>query len=413
MRLTRRQAGAVVGALGGALLLISAIVTTPATSAHTGASHPRYRVTLLGSLGGTSGAGSSVNDRGWVAGFSNLPGDQNTHAVVWRQGKAIDLGTLGGPNSAVLWPVKNNQGLVAGVAETARTDPLGEAWSCSFFFPSATGHTCLGFVWQDGHMRGLPTLGGDNGFATGANKLGQVVGWAENRVHDPTCNPPQVLQFRAMVWDTRHGHPRARELPPLRGDTTSAATAINDHGQIAGISGVCDNAVGRFSAAHAVLWEHGKALDLGSLGGVAWNTPMAIDQQGQVVGFANLPLPGGDPGAFDAYAFLWTRDGGMRDLGALPGDTTSQALGVNGRGQVVGISCGTGGCRAVLWEHGAMTDLNALLAPGFGGHLVVANDISDAGAITGQAVNPATGAAVAFRATPAPGPAPGPAGGEG
>jgi hypothetical protein len=78
------------------------------------------------------------------------------------------------------------------------------AWSCSFFFPSATGHTCLGFVWQDGEMKPLPTFGGNNGFATGANNHGQVVGWAENTVHDPTCIPPQVLQFRAALLDIRN-----------------------------------------------------------------------------------------------------------------------------------------------------------------------------------------------------------------
>ena len=398
MKLTRLRAVAVLGALGIALPLLS----TSASSARTVVSRTDYRVMLLDSLGGTTSAGSSINDRAWIAGFSNLPGDQTTHAVLWWEGRAIDLGTLGGPNSAVLWPVKDNGGLVAGVAETAKRDRLGEAWSCSAFFPSVTGHICLGFVWQGGRMQALPTLGGDNGFATGADNRGQVVGWAENRVHDPTCNPPQVLQFRAVVWDTRHGRIRARELPPLQGDTTSAATAINDHGQVAGISGICDNAVGRFSAAHAVLWERGKASDLGDLGGVAWNTPMAINQQGQVVGFANLPGGGGGPGAFHAHAFLWTKRGGMRDLGTLPGDVVSQALGINGRGQVVGISCGAGGCRAFLWEHGAMTDLNTLLAQGFDGHLVFANDINDAGEITGQAVDPATAEAVAFRATPVP-----------
>ena len=65
-----------------------------------------YQVTNLASLGGTTGAGSSINNRGWVAGSSNLAGDQTQHAALWRDDSAIDLGTLGGPNSGVLWPVK-------------------------------------------------------------------------------------------------------------------------------------------------------------------------------------------------------------------------------------------------------------------------------------------------------------------
>ena len=353
-----------------------------------------YRVRNLGSLGGTTSAGSSINNRAWISGVSNLSGDQTTHATLWRGEATIDLGTLGGPNSAVLWPVKNEAGMIVGVAETAEMDPLGEAWSCSFFFPSATGHTCLGFVWQNGEMRPLPTLGGNNGFATGANNQGQVVGWAENTVHDPTCNPPQVLQFRAVQWDTRNDD--MRELPPLPGDTVSAATAINDRGQVVGISGICDNAVGRFSAAHAVRWDDGLAVDLGDLGGEAWNTPMAINRRGDVVGFANISGGGG----FNAHAFLWTEADGMQDLGTLPGDTISQALGINGRGQVVGLSCGGSGCKAFLWENGVMTDLNALAEPGSAGHLVFANDINDARAITGQAIDPDTGDAVAIVAAP-------------
>ncbi len=356
-----------------------------------------YEITQLGSLGGTTSAGSGINNRGWITGFSNLEEDQTTHATLWRHGATIDLGTLGGPdtNSAVLWPVKSENGMIVGVAETDQIDPLGEAWSCSFFFPSATGHTCLGFVWQDGEMSPLPTLGGNNGFATGVNNRGQVVGWAENAVHDPTCNAPQVLQFRAVLWDTRRD--RVQELPPLPGDTVSAATAINDRGQVVGISGICDNAVGRFSAAHAVLWEDGVVTDPGDLGGETWNTPMAINQQGEVVGFANLP--GGDPGAFNAHAFLWTEADGMQDLGTLlPDDAFSQALGINGRGQVVGLSCGGSGCRAFLWENDVMTDLNTLV-PGYGGHLVFANDINARGSITGQTIDPETGDAVAFLAT--------------
>lgn len=359
-----------------------------------------YRVTRLGSLGGTSSAGNSINDRTWVAGTSNLPNDLTTHATLWRDGATIDLGTLGGPNSGVLWPVKSENGMIVGVAETAELDPLGESWSCSAFFPSVTGHTCLGFVWEDGQMSPLPTLGGNNGFATGANNRGEVVGWAENTVHDPTCNPPQVLQFRATVWDTRRDG--LRELPPLPGDTVTAATAINDQGTVVGISGICDNAVGRFSAAHAVLWDGETVTDLGDIGGVAWNTPMAINQGGAVVGFANVTGGGG----FSAHAFLWTEADGMQDLGTLPGDAISQGLGINGDGQVVGLSCGGDGCSAFLWEDGVMTDLNDLVTPDHAGHLVFANDINDAGKISGQAIDAETGDAVAFMATPVgvPGP---------
>src|SRR4029450_8281531 len=76
----------------------------------------RYHVMNLESLGGTTSAGNSINDRGWISGASNLSGDQTTHATLWVGEAAIDLGTLGGPNSAVLWPVQDEAAPVVGVA---------------------------------------------------------------------------------------------------------------------------------------------------------------------------------------------------------------------------------------------------------------------------------------------------------
>jgi probable HAF family extracellular repeat protein len=386
-------------------LLVAALLAGAAYADETGTAQPRsgdtrYQVTNLQSLGGTSSVGYSVNDRGWVAGRSNLPGNQSRHATLWRSGALTDLGTLGGPNSAVLWPVKNVRGVVTGIAQSAEPDPLNERWSCGFFFPAATGtgYRCFGFSWKNGVMTPLRTLGGTHSFATGSNNLGQIVGWAENTVHDPTCVLPQVLQFRAVMWGPRNG--QISELPPLPGDSVSAATALNDHGQVVGISGICDQAAGRFSAIHNVLWESGDAIDIGDLGGVAWNTPMAINQDGDVAGFANASAA--DGGNFNPRAFLWIEGQPIQNLGTLPGDVTSQALGINESRQVVGQSCDVDdNCRAFLWQNGVMTDLNDLVGVGYDDVLTTANDINDFGRITGQGFDDDAGQFVAFLATPA------------
>ena len=246
-------------------------------------------------------------------------------------------------------------------------------------------------------MTPLPTFGGNQGFATGINSLGQIVGWAETPIQDPTCHTPQVLQFRAAMWQPKAG--TMQELPPFPGDSTSAATAINQRGQAVGISGECDVAVGRFSARHALLWENGNVTDLGNLGGTSWHTPMAINEQGDVVGFSNPP---GDPnGEFLVHAFLWTRQGGMRDLGRLPGDATSQALSINSRRQVVGLSTSpTGVNRAFLWQDGVMMKLNDLAGARFADSLVSAQAINDAGQITGRVFDKSTGRTMVFVATP-------------
>jgi probable HAF family extracellular repeat protein len=364
----------------------------------------QYRVSSLDSLGGTSSGGNSINDRCWVAGYSRLTGDQTRHAALWRRQQhhsILDLGTLGGPNSSVTWNVKNTEGIIVGISQTADLEPLGEAWSSAAFYsgPYATGYINLGFVLEDRQMmRALPNFpGGDNGFATGANNLRQVVGWAENDVHDPTCVSPQVLQFRPAMWTL--GPPdQIQDLPLIPGDSSGAATAINDNGQIVGISGICDQAIGRYTAAHAVLWENGGVTDIGNLGALYWNTPTAINQQGDIVGFAGAP---DDPDGNFLQAFIWTVENGIQPLGFLPGDVHSEAYGINERRQVVGLSCDAdGNCRAFIWENGVMQDLNDLKQASFSATLETAKDINNKEEITGRALDPITGMRTAYLAVP-------------
>ncbi len=355
----------------------------------------RYTVAYLPTLGGSRNRAAGISNSGLVAGFVNRPGNATRVAALWGNGSLDTLGTLGGPNSIVQWPGISNNGIVAGITELADLDPLHEEWSCTAFLPSVTGHICRGFMWQDGVMTALPTLGGFQGFATSVNNAGQVVGWAETPVFDPTCNPPQKLQFRAVMWDTKNG--TLKQLRPLPGDSTSAATGINDKGQAVGISGDCDIAVGQLSARHSVLWDKDAAINIGDLGGDAWHTPMDIDNAGDVVGFSN---PRGVVGIdFNPHAFLWTKAGGIRDLRTLPGDDNSQGLGVNSSLQVVGVSSGAIN-RAFLWENGVMQDLNGLVGPNFPDRLIVAQHINEDGVIVGRAVLHGTNQQVPFVATP-------------
>ena len=361
-----------------------------------------YSIANLATLGGTRTQGNSLNDRGWAAGFSTYAGNSDRHAVVWSGRGIRDLGTLGGANSSVAWPVKNNIGLISGISESGATNPLGETWSCGFFF-ATSGNVCYGFVMSvfdpSRTLHPLkPLPGGINSYATGTNDWGTTAGWAENGVHDTTCasDSNQVLQFKPVTWSLGHELPR-RQLPLISGDTSGAATAINDRDQIVGISGTCDQAVGRRTATHAVLWDNGHVTDLGSLGGTSWNTPTSINEAGDVVGFS-----GTDPADIDGnltHAFLKRRNHTMQDLGVLPGDISSTATSINLFGQVVGYSNDAAGhIRAVVWQNGVPVDLGSL-APDFEGSLVLANDVNDFGVIAGRGLD-ASGAIVAFVATP-------------
>ena len=376
------------------------VVTTRPDAAATlsrSTSLPLYEVTLLPAVPGESSRGNGINNRNWVAGLTIKPAGER-HATLWRgddDAAPIDLKTLGGMHSAVIWPGINERGTIVGISQTSTLDPLGEEWSCAAFIPASV-NTCVGFVWQQGAMRALPTLGGNNGFATDVNNRGLVVGWAETPVHDPTCVAPQVLQFKAVIWDPMRGGKQV--LAPFPGDSASAATAINDRGNAVGISGDCDVAVGRFSARRAILWEHGRAIDIGNLGGTSWHTPMDINNADEIVGFSNPPGDAG--GEFIAHAFAWTRRDGIRDLGLLTGDDFSQAFGINARGQIVGRTCGSGGCRALIWQNGQLIDLNTRVRGGARGVLQSAQSINDEGEITGRILDATSGLVRAYIATP-------------
>jgi probable HAF family extracellular repeat protein len=321
-----------------------------------------YNITDLGTLGGTFGCAMGINDKNWVEFMDNLPGDEQLHAGLWAAGLKIDFGTLGGPslNSNIWYAGVNSRGQAAGFSETSEL--LGENF-CGF----GTGHQCLPFIWQNGVMAALPTLGGKNGMATVINNRGQVVGTAEKTSTNPSCSSPSAPP---VLWEK--GQPR--ELPTHRGDLDGIAMSINTGGQAVGTSGNWCTSLN-----HALLWQNGTAMDLPSLGGEQYSIPYAINDSGKAVGVSDLA------GDTAAHAVLW-QSGIAMDLGALPEDSYSEADGINRQGQVVGGSCNDYGCSAFLWSNGTMTDLNSLIASGPALYLYFAHAINSSGEIVGMAV---------------------------
>jgi probable HAF family extracellular repeat protein len=342
----------------------------------------RYTITVLGTLGGTFSRGASLNNRGSVAGVSTLPGDTIYHAFLSQRGVFTDLGTLGGQNSfAPEDPGLNDGGVVSGFSDTSTPDPNGED-VCG----DGTNLICLPFVWRRGVMTALPLLGGNNGLAGAINNRGQIVGMSETPNPDPTCSP-FFLQIEAVVWQNG----QVQELAPLPGDPDGFANGINDNGQAVGITGCAGNT-------HAVLWQNGTAIDLGNLGGAGGNVAFDINNRGQVVGQSDIA------GDTTHHAFLW-QNGVMTDLGTLYGLPASLANAINSQGQVVGFSQDLDGSNTVafLWQDGVMTDLNTLIPADPSLFLIEALGINDRGQIAGYALVIATGEVHGFLATPVPG----------
>jgi len=355
----------------------------------------QYVVTDLGPLANNPfSLAVGISQNGLVNGGTSAP-DGSFHATLWFGRAIVDLATpgLGGANSEAFGV--NERGHASGLAETSTSDPNGEDF-CGF----GTHVTCLPFLWHSGVMTALPTLGGNNGEAGEINNLGEVAGNAENSTVDSTCpvGGPQVFEEKPVIWENG----RIKKLDTVRGDPDGWAFGINDNGEAVGASGICsalnpESGVYILSR-HALLWDKGKAIDLGNLGGTGTfgpgNIGGEINNQDQVVGTSDLKSD------TSYHAFLWTKEKGIRDLGTLPGDVNSAGLGINGAGDIVGASFDADGDpRAFVRLNGVLTDLNTLTPADSPLYLLIAHGINSRGEVVGFGVD-GTGDVHAFLATP-------------
>jgi probable HAF family extracellular repeat protein len=341
----------------------------------------------LGSLAGAnycSDAGS-INARGEIGGSSEnglvdpVLGFNETHAVVWKNGEIIDLGTFGGSEGLGL--CLNNRGQEVGLALNAVPDPFSV-----FDFAlagSSNGTQTRAFLWDEKNgLQDLGTLGGPDAWASVINERGQIAGQSyTNSIPNPSTGFPTM---DPALWDNG----KIRDLGTL-GGVVGFSAALNNRGQVVGGSsiasdpGACYN-TGSFEFfnpdCHPFLWDQGTLIDLtiSTIGAVPL-TVLAISDAGEIVGGATFPS-----GAFDA--FVW-RNRVATDLGNL-GDAASVAFAINSHGQVVGSTFLFDGShsRAFLWQNSSTVDLNTLIPAGSSLHLSWAMAINDRGEIAGEGV---------------------------
>jgi uncharacterized membrane protein len=320
-----------------------AMPTQIAAQKHT----PAYIVTDLGVVGGPPGQPFHITTKGLVSGSSamTIKGEPTEQAWLWFRGFKLFIGTpgLGGKNS-VPYSV-NEWGEAVGEADTGTLDPAGEDFCGFAFMGYGSGTTCLPMTSQDGVMRALPLLkdktgeAGNNGAANAINIWGTVGGVSENTTQDTTCpaydpslGQSQKFQQKPVFW--RHG--RVHELPTVGVDPDGTVLGINDSGHLAGTTGACtafniDTFI-TVLPVHAVLWENGKAIDLGGLGGVTGGFALGMNNRDDVVGGSDLS------GDTATHAFLWTKESGkMQDLRPVDDDFFSTAIAVNDERDTVGV----------------------------------------------------------------------------
>lgn len=354
-----------------------------------------YKVTDLGTEPNhTFSMVMAINDQGWtyIMDGDFAPGQADFlpaypligRAVVDFNGFKVDVGTLGGSNTWMNWGQINQLGQVVGYSETAVADPNGED-VCRF----GSHHTCLPFIWQFSHITALPTLGGNNGQASGMNNHGQIVGMAETGALDPSCAPGTTNDRIELPVLWEHGKPQA--LPTVEGDPDGLAFWINDHGQAVGFSGNCGGAL------HAISWEDGVATRLPDHGhgATAWGN----NNLGQIVGQV------GSANGSTQLGALWRDDTLTVFDHLLPGDIGDIAFGINNKGQVVGGSWDStfNWTHAFIWQDGVMTDLNTLFPDSANIYATFAAKINERGQIGGMGIvrsGPDKGQIHAFVATP-------------
>jgi probable HAF family extracellular repeat protein len=200
------------------------------------------------------------------------------HAFVWTEGTLQDLGTLGGWGSLGLWI--NDQGVVVGASSSDNTDGL----------PSIT---------RDGQMRSLPSL------------ISNPAGWK-------LALETHYVAADGRIWGlgTSVGKNHIYEMTP----ETNGMYRIRSRGVI-------------------------EAIDV---------QVFAFNEYGQAVGRVWISSDRG------GGAFLWD-DHGLSLLDA-PGKPASYAYSVNTLGQVVGMTTFVSpSYNAFLWENGTMFNLNDLI----------------------------------------------------
>ncbi|MEO8737534.1 MAG: hypothetical protein ABI380_13465 [Edaphobacter sp.] len=398
------MAFAVVSLFAGSLATVSVRAQVPPLH--------HYKITDLGAVGATPGQPFHLASNGFIAGALTRDGGVE-HAVVWSErlgNQPLDLGTFSGGINSIAFGV-NRWGQVTGESDTNTPDPNGEDF-CGFAALGLTssGTTCLPAIWQGGAIHKLPTLTaangihGNNGVANVINSWDQVAGLAENTTFDTTCATQdtatgwtQKLQQKPVLWEFGFIH----ELPTVGGDPDGAALANSDTGFVAGGSGIC----GPFDPlnflnlqfTHAILWDHGRAIDLGNLGGSFGNVAFGVNNRGDAAGGSDVT----DDTA--TLGFLWTKESGrMHPLAPAGTDIISTALALNDSRQVVGVSVDENfNTKAAIWTAGmsSATDLNTLIPSSSGLYLVLACGINEDGQIIGLAVD-TSGVAHGYLASP-------------
>lgn len=300
------------------------------------AATPEYRVTVVGPA---ESFGTDINNAGVVVGTYTFS-PTATHAFLNRGAGLVDLGRRTTGAVAI-----NDKGQVLG------------HWT------SRSGQQ-RGFIYYRGSTRDIGVIPGRTTYFTDINEGGYIT--AFGAIPDS--------------WEGQHSFLRApdgtyRDIGSLPFENPlTVASALNRHNQIVGSSAPLvfpDQPLRAFS------WSKGVMSDLGDLGFTP-NASLAINDCGQITGYASLP-----EGFHNEVAFLYSK-GRMVNIDGRPPTTErwSGGAGINCHGHVVGYSNHLSG---FIYRGRRMESLNALIDPKSGWDVFDPRAINNAGQIAATA----------------------------
>lgn len=316
---------------------------------YSAASAQDYEVTELGTLGGIWSRPSQFGSDGSAAGGSTVYNGA-LHPFIWSDGIMDDLGVPDDYLVAVATG-RNSVGLVVGYANGEYQSQYAYIWDdgqwaylgtlpgegldysvaadindlsqvCGYSFTLGPGSRRRGWVWQNGEMTDIGTLGGDKCSADAVNEIGQVVG--NSQIYDP-----DEYIAHAFVWQ----YGEMTDLGTLPGEVNSAAVDINENCQIVGSCSHRMQTYPFLTVSRPCLWENGEAIDLGLVESYMRGVATAINDNGVIVGWMSTSLSGGNSRAFIRSDSNWI------DLNTLvPSDFDNElisALDIDNEGRIL------------------------------------------------------------------------------